>query len=116
MSPPPQSNNLPPESPEYLDKLSVDQRSKLLEFIDRFGQTYGDGDFDPGADYSDPGLVALALRCSQMTGVGNQELEQFFEQEFGLVGITGGDLGTMLALARLLDAENLVTHSAGGRS
>jgi hypothetical protein len=89
---------------------------KLIEFVMQFDLTYGDGDFDPAADYSDPRLIALALRAAQLMGLGEQELEQFFEQEFGLAGLTGDHLETILAITMLIDAENRVRCAAGGRN
>jgi hypothetical protein len=92
------------------------QRSKLTEFVVQFDRTYGDGSFDPNADYTDPGLIAMALRGAQLMGLSDQELEQFFETEFELSGLTGGELGTMLALTMLIGAERRVQVAAGGKN
>jgi hypothetical protein len=103
-------------STEIPFELSQWQQSKLVEFVMQFDRTYGDGDFDSAADYSNPRLVALALRDAQLMGLGDQELEQFFEHEFGLAGLRGGELETMLAITMLIDSENRVRYAAGGRN
>jgi hypothetical protein len=97
-------------------ELSQRQQWKLLDFIDRFDQTYDEGSFDPDADYSDPGLIALALRAAELMGFQDAELEQLFETEFELTGITGGKLETVLSMAILIDAERRVRCAAGGRN
>jgi hypothetical protein len=96
--------------------LSVGQRAKLLEFIGTVDAIFGARSFDPDLDYSDPGLIALALRDVQLLGLRAQELEQFFAREFGLADITSGDLGAMLAIAMLVDAERRIKVACGGRN
>ena len=103
-------------SAEDLFELSQWQQWKLLDFIDRFDQTYGEGSFDPDADYSDPGLIALALRAAELMGFQDAEIEQLFETEFELTGLTGGDLEKMLAITMLSDAEKRILVAAGGRN
>jgi hypothetical protein len=115
MSPPPQSNNLPPGSPEYLDKLSVDQRSKLLEFVVRADAIIGDGDFDRN-EWTDAELMALSLRSAQVLGYEGRRLESLFEREFGIAGVTEGQLGDWLAVLLLEDAERKILVAAGGRN
>jgi hypothetical protein len=41
---------------EYLEKLSGDQRDKLLEFISQSDQIIGDGDFDRDDNWKDAEL------------------------------------------------------------
>jgi hypothetical protein len=98
--------------PELLDW----QQARLVEFVVQFDQIYGDGGFDLDADRTAPKLIALALRGAQLIGLEEAELEQFFEHEFGLVGIVQGELETMLSVAMILDVENRVRCAAGGRN
>jgi hypothetical protein len=96
--------------------LSADQRTKLLTFISRFDQIYGDADFDVKAEWSTPELLALALRVAEILGFEGEHLEQFFCDEFGVAGMTDGALGDMLAIAMSVDVESRVKAAAGGRN
>jgi hypothetical protein len=97
-------------------ELSDDQRAKLLSFIERFDQLYGDGDFDSEVEWSDPELLALGLRASEILGFEGDALEQFFAKEFDIAGIGKGDLETMLAIAMCVDVENRIRVAAGGKN
>jgi hypothetical protein len=99
-------------SPELLDW----QRSRLVEFVVQFDLIYGEGDFASDAEYTTPGLIALALRGAQLIGFEGAWLEQFFEHEFGLAGTNDGELETALSLPMLLDVEKRVRCAAGGRN
>jgi hypothetical protein len=103
-------------SAEDLFELSQWQQWKLLDFIDRFDQTFGERSFDPQVELNDAALLALALRRAQLLGLQNESLEKFFETEFGLTGLTGGNLETILAITMLSDAEKRILVAAGGRN
>ena len=92
------------------------QRSKLLEFVHQFDRTYGDSSFNPQDEFSDAGLIALALRAAELLDFRGEALERFFEHEFALSGISQGELETMLSIALLVDAERRVRCAAGGRN
>jgi hypothetical protein len=105
--------------PELLDW----QRSRLVEFVVQFDQIYGDNGFDSAlpldfvdAEYTTPGLIALALRGAQLIGLEEAGLERFFEREFGLAGIGTCELKAVLSIAMLLDVEKRVRCAAGGRN
>jgi hypothetical protein len=92
------------------------QRSKLVEFVHQFDRTYGDSSFNPQDEFSDPALIAMALRSAQLMSLEEVGLEQFFLTAFGLTGLTGGELGTVLAFAKVIGAENLIRCAAGGKN
>ena len=81
------------EPPEHLEKLSIDQRTKLLEFIDRAEAIIGDHSFDCDDAWMDAGLIACSLRSAQVLGYTGRRLEEFFCAEFGIAGVTEGQLG-----------------------
>jgi hypothetical protein len=92
------------------------QRSKLVEFVHQFDRTYGDSSFDPQDEFSDPAIIARALRAAELMNFQGEALERFFEHEFALIGISQGELKTVLALAQLADAERRVRCAGGGRN
>jgi hypothetical protein len=92
------------------------QRTKLIKFVHQFDKTYGDSSFDPQEEFTDPEILALALRVAELLDFQGEALEQFFERQFGLVGINEDDLGTMFSIAMLLDVENRIRCAAGGRN
>jgi hypothetical protein len=105
-----------PEPPEYLEKLSTDQRAKLLEFIDRADAVIGNGDFDHSSEWQDCEIMALALRAAQILGYEGEGLEALFQREFGIAGVTEGDLETCLAVLTLVDVERRIRVACGGRN
>jgi hypothetical protein len=102
--------------PEYLDKLSADQREKLLEFIDRADAIIGGGDFDRYSAWTDAEIMALSLRAAQVLGYENEHLEKLFQREFGIAGVTEGQLADWLAVLTLADVEKRIMAAAGGRN
>ena len=56
------------EAPD-IEKLSNDQRVKLLAFIERADSIIGDGSFDPGAEWTDAELMALSLAICTDLGI-----------------------------------------------
>jgi ABC-type lipoprotein release transport system permease subunit len=52
----------------------------------------------------------------QLLGYEDTSLERLFEREFAITGVTGGDLGTWLAVVMLADVENRIKAAAGGRN
>jgi hypothetical protein len=99
------------------DELSDDQRAKLIEFIMRFDQIFGDGDFDAKAEWSTPELLALSLRAAEILGYSGQDLEQFFAKEFDVAGLGESEvINDMLVCAMLVDVEHRIRVAAGGRN
>jgi hypothetical protein len=99
------------------DELSDDQRARLLAFLERFGQLYGDGDFDAKAEWSTPALLALSLRAAEILGYSGQDLEQFFAKEFDVAGLGESEvINDMLVCAMMVDVESRVRAAAGGRN
>ena len=96
--------------------LSESQRTKLIAFVEQFDATFSDGSFDTAAEWTDPELLALALRAAEILGFEGAALEQFFCDEFGVAGISEGDLGTLISIAMLADVENRIRCAAGGRN
>jgi hypothetical protein len=92
------------------------QRSKLTEFVHQFDRTYGDSSFDPQDEFSDPAIIALALRAAELLDFRGEALERFFEHEFALIGICLGELETVLSIALLADSERRIRYAAGGRN
>ena len=99
-----------------LETLSVDQRAKLLEFIDQADAIIGDGDFDRYAAWTDAEIMALSLRAAQVLGYTNERLEALFQREFGVSGVTEGLLADWLAVILLADAERRIRVACGGRN
>jgi hypothetical protein len=97
-------------------KLLEWQRSKLIEFVFQFDQTYGDSSFNPQDEFSVPALIAMALRAAELMNFRGEALERFFKDEFALVGISQGELETVLSIALLVDAERRVRCAGGGRN
>ena len=98
-------------------ELSDDQRAKLLSFIERFDQLYGDGDFDAKAEWSTPELLALSLRAAEILGYSGQDLEQFFAKEFDVAGLGESEvINDMLVCAMMVDVEHRIRVAAGGRN
>ncbi len=97
-------------------KLSDLQRDSLLGFIVRADTVIGDGTFNSREEWSDPELIALALRAAQLLGYEGAVLNQFFEQQFGIADVTDDDLGTWLAIIMMTDVENRIRAAAGGRN
>ena len=102
--------------PEYLDKLSADQREKLLEFIDRADAIIGGGDFDRYSAWEDVEILSLSMRAAVVLGYTNERLEALFQHEFGVSGVTEGLLADWLAVILLADAERRIQVAAGGRN
>jgi hypothetical protein len=100
--------------PEYLDKLSADQRAKLLEFIDQADAIIGGGDFNRYDAWTDTEIMALSLRAATVLGYENEHLEALFQREFGIAGVTEGLLGDWLAVILLADAERRIRVACGG--
>ena len=109
-------NDQPPSHTSEDLTLSDDQRGKLLEFVAQFDLLYGDADFDCQAEWSDAELLALALRAAEILGFEGDALERFFCDEFGVAGITEGDLGTLINIVTVADVENRIRAAAGGRN
>ena len=103
------------EAPD-IEKLSTDQRTKLLTFIERADAIIGDGDFDSGAEWTDAKILALSLRSAGILGFTDDRLEQLFRVEFGIAGVTEDELGDWLAVIMLVDAERRILAGAGGRN
>jgi hypothetical protein len=98
-------------------ELSDDQRAKLLSFIVRFDQLYGDGDFDAQAEWSTAELLALSLRAAEILGYSGQDLEQFFAKEFDVAGLGESEvINDMLVCAMMVDVEHRIRVAAGGRN
>jgi len=97
-------------------ELSDDQRGKLINFVARFDQLHGDGGFDVKAEWSDAELLALALRAAEILGFEGEALERFFVKEFGVAGVTKGDLEPMLAVAMIADFEKRLRCAGGGKN
>jgi hypothetical protein len=102
--------------PEYLETLSVDQRAKLLEFIDQADAIIGGSDFDRYSAWEDAEIMALSLRAALTLGYENEHLEKLFQREFGIAGVTEGLLADWLAVILLADAERRIQVAAGGRN
>ena len=102
------------ETTEYLEKLSPDQCEKLLTFIDQADAIIGEGDFDRGNAWEDCEIMALALRAAQILGFTNERLEDLFCREFGISGVTEGQLADWLAVIMLVDVERRIRCAAGG--
>jgi len=99
------------------DELSDSQRTKLIAFIVRFDQLYGDGDFEAKAKWSTPELLALALRAAEILGYSGQDLEQFFAKEFDVTGLGESEvINDMLVCAMMVDVEHRIRVAAGGRN
>jgi hypothetical protein len=105
-----------PEAPEYLETLSIDQRAKLLEFIDQADAIIGDGDFDRYDRWEDCELLASALRAAHVLGFEGISLDQLFRREFGITDITSGGLGDWIAYFAIVDAERMIRVACGGMS
>lgn len=106
----------PPESRVEEFALSEEQRCKLLGFIERFDQCYSDGSFDASGQWNDIELIALSLRVAEILGYERESLEQLFRDEFNIVDVTEGDLGTALSIAMMADIEQRIRCKAGGRN
>jgi hypothetical protein len=92
------------------------QRSRLLDFVECVDHTYSDGTFQRDKPLVDELLLALALQASVRLGLQEDEIAEFFEREFDLAGMTGGPIGTALALGMLVDAEHRLRARAGGKN
>jgi hypothetical protein len=109
---------------EYLDKLSADQRTKLIEFLTQADAIIG-YTFNSGTDLSDlehlgdalfdADLIARGLRVAQLLGYEGKGLEELFQHEFGIAGVTEGNLGDWLSLLSLADVEKRIMIACGGR-
>jgi hypothetical protein len=104
------------EPPEYLEKFSTNQREKLFEFIGRADAIIGEGSFDSQDTWTDAELMALSLRVAQILGYENQRLEELFSGEFGLSGVTEGQLADWLTIIMLVDLERRIKVACGGVS
>jgi hypothetical protein len=114
-----------PEPPEYLETLSPDQRDRMIAFLSRVDATTG-YTFNSGTDLSDlehlggalfdADLIARGLRAAQLLGYEGYSFQRFFEQEFGIGGVTEGNLGDWLSLLSLADVEKRIFCAAGGRN
>ena len=97
-------------------ELSDLQRTNLSHFISVVDAVVGDGSFDPDAEFSDPELMAIAIRGATLLGFEGAALEALFQREFGICGITEGDLDTMLSIVMLGDVESRIKAAAGGKN
>jgi hypothetical protein len=104
------------DAPPYLEKLSTEQRAKLLEFIDRAEAITGDHSFDCDDTWMDARLMPLSLRAAQVLGYTGWRLEELFCAEFGIAGVTEGQLGEWLDVAMMFDVERRILIAAGGRN
>lgn len=102
--------------PPNLEKLSTNQREKLLNFIVRADAIIGEGEFNRCDAWTDAELMVLALRAAQILGYENECLEQLFCAEFGIAGVTEGQFGDSLCVAMLLNTEQRILIAAGGRN
>jgi hypothetical protein len=97
-------------------ELSDLQRTALLDFVATADATIGAGDFDQQAEWTDAELMALSLRAASLLGFAGDRLEQLFRREFGVSGVTEGDLDTLLAVIMLADVETRIKAAAGGKN
>jgi hypothetical protein len=98
------------------DELSDLQRARLLDFISQADAVIGDGSFNPREEWGDAELMAFSLRAAQLLGYEDSSLERLFEREFGITGITAGDLGDWLAVIMMADVENRIRAMGGGKN
>jgi hypothetical protein len=104
---------------EYLEKLSGSQRSALIEFLTQADAIIGNEGFDcyDYDEWRDCEIIACALRRAQVLGFENERLEQLFQREFGVAGVTEeGLLADWLGLILLADAEKRIMVAAGSLS
>src|SRR5262249_23043806 len=97
-------------------QLSDVQRNSLFSFIERYDQIFGDGTFQRDESMPDEVILALSLRAAEHLGMEEREISEFFEREFNIAGMAGGDIGTCLALVMLADAEKRLIARVGGRN
>jgi hypothetical protein len=107
------------------ETLSGTQRAKLIEFLERADAITG-YTFNSWTDLSDlehlgdalfdADLIARSLRIAQTLGYEGYLLEQLFRREFGIAGISQGNLGDWLSLLSLADAEKRILVACGGRN
>jgi hypothetical protein len=102
--------------PEYLEKLSTDQRANLLEFLSQADAIIGNEDSDRYDEWMDAEIIARALGRAQVLGYQGERLEELFQREFGITGVTEGELETWLAVLTLADVEKRIMAAAGGRN
>jgi hypothetical protein len=108
-----------PTEPQCLDKLSSDQREKLIEFLTQADAIIGSRGFDcyDYDEWRDCEIIACALRRAQTLGFENERLEELFQREFGIAGVTEGQLiADWLAVLLLADAERRILVACGGRN
>ena len=97
-------------------QLSDFQRGRLFSFLELSDQIYSDGTFERDESLSDEEILALALRAAELLGMEQEEISEFFEREFDIAGMTGGPIGTALAIGMLIDADRWLVSRCGGRN
>jgi hypothetical protein len=104
-----------PEPPEYLEKLSLDQRAKLIQFLDQTDAIIGNEDSDRD-EWRNAEIIAHALRRAQVLGYEGERLEELFQREFGIAGVIEDQLGDWLSLLSRADVEKRILVACGGRN
>jgi hypothetical protein len=97
-------------------KLSDRQHTDLRHFISVVDAVVGDSAFDPEAEFSDPELMAIAIRGATLLGYEGPALEELFQREFEITGVTADDLGDWLAVIMMADTERRIRSAAGGKN
>ena len=110
---------------EYLDKLSAEQRDKLIAFLSRADAIIG-YTFNSGTDLSDlehlgdalfdTDLIGRALRRAQVLGYEGEQLEELFRREFGIAEVNKNQLADWLAVLTLVDVEERIRVAGGSLS
>lgn len=96
------------------EKLSPNQRDRMLEFIGQSAAVIGGTDLDKSILLTDPQIVVTAMKCAVILGYQEQNLEEFFRREFRIAGITEGDLGGCAEFTSLMNIERRIRVAAGG--
>ena len=102
--------------PEYLDKLSADQRDKLIAFLDRADAIIGNADFDCYNEWYDAEIIARSLRIAQTLGYEGERLEALFRDEFRIAEVNKNQLAGWLAVLALVDVEERIRVAGGSLS
>jgi hypothetical protein len=105
------------EHPEYLEKLSPDQRDKLIAFLDRAADAIiGNEDSERYDEWYDAEIIARGLLVAQTLGYEGERLEALFRREFGIADVNKNQLSGWLAVLSLVDVEERIMIACGGRN
>jgi hypothetical protein len=102
--------------PEYLDKLSADQRDRLIEFLTQADAIIGNEDSERYDEWYDAEIIARSLRIAQTLGYEGERLQALFRREFWIADVNKNQLSGWLAVLSLVDVEERIMMACGGRN